>query len=77
MAVVLFVIRSVFVVVWILSGLLTELLVFPLLSRRWRLWVVGAWSRGLLALCGVRVRVLGQPLRKGPGLWVANHVSWV
>jgi 1-acyl-sn-glycerol-3-phosphate acyltransferase len=75
--VVLFVIRSVFVVVWILLGLLTELLVFPLLSRRWRQCVVGAWSRGLLALCGVRVRVLGQPLRKDPGLWVANHVSWV
>src|SRR5690348_9375543 len=73
----LFLLRSVFVVVWLLLGLLIELLVFPLLSRRRRRDVVNGWSRGLMAVCGIRVRVLGDPVPSGPVLWVANHVSWV
>lgn len=35
------------------------------------------WSRVLLLVCGVRVKVRGEPLRKGAALWVANHVSWI
>ncbi|TAN27433.1 MAG: 1-acyl-sn-glycerol-3-phosphate acyltransferase [Castellaniella sp.] len=77
MAPFLFLLRAVFVTVWILLGLLTELLVFPLLSRKRRRDVMSGWSRGLMAMCGVRVRVLGDPLLNGPVLWVANHVSWV
>lgn len=73
----LFLLRAVFVVVWIMLGLLIELLVFPLLSRGNRRRVVNGWSRGLMALCGVRVRVLGDPVLNGAVLWVANHVSWV
>lgn len=73
----LFLFRFLCVSVWILSGLLTELLVFPLLSRARRRCVVGGWSRVLLWLCGIRVRVAGEPLRTGAVLWVANHVSWV
>lgn len=73
----LFLFRAVVVVAWILLGLLIELLVFPLLGRRRRRDVVNGWSRGLMALCGVRVRVLGAPVLSGPVLWVANHVSWV
>lgn len=77
MAVILFAVRSVLVSVWILLGLLTELLCFPWLGHRRRRRVVGAWSRVLMALCGVRLRVLGQPQREGAVLWVANHISWV
>ncbi|CAM5783117.1 lysophospholipid acyltransferase family protein [Castellaniella caeni] len=77
MAPLLFLIRFLLVSAWIVLGLLTELLVFPLLRRRGRQRVVGGWSRGLLRLCGVRVRPLGQPLVREAALWVANHVSWV
>ncbi len=73
----LFLFRSVFVSAWILLGLAIELLVFPLLSRAGRRRVVGGWSRGLLRLCGVRVRCMGEPVKRGAVLWVANHVSWV
>ena len=73
----LFLFRFVCVSVWILLGLLTELVVFPLLGRVRRRRVVGAWSRGLMRLCGVRVRRLGDPVTRGAVLWVANHVSWV
>lgn len=73
----LFLFRSLLVSAWILLGLLTELLIFPMLSRRARRRVVGGWSRGLMGLCGVRVRPLGEPVRDGAVLWVANHISWV
>ncbi|HET8598049.1 MAG TPA: lysophospholipid acyltransferase family protein [Castellaniella sp.] len=77
MALLLFLFRSVLVSLWILLGLLTELAIFPWLGRARRRRVVGGWSRCLLALCGVRVRVQGRPVRDGAVLWVANHVSWV
>lgn len=35
------------------------------------------WSQVLMWLCGVRVRILGEPVLDGAALWVANHVSWV
>lgn len=73
----LFLLRFVCVSVWILLGLLTELAVFPALGRARRRRVVGAWSRGLMRLCGVRLRCLGEPVMSGAVLWVANHVSWV
>lgn len=73
----LFLVRAVFVIVWILLGLLIELLVFPLLNRGRRRRVVNGWSRGLMLVCGVRVRVLGNPVLNGAVLWAANHVSWV
>lgn len=73
----LFLFRFVCVSAWILLGLLTELLVFPVLGRVRRRRVVGAWSRVLLRLCGVRVRPVGAPVARGAVLWVANHVSWV
>ncbi|WP_298014448.1 lysophospholipid acyltransferase family protein [uncultured Castellaniella sp.] len=77
MALLLFLVRLMLVLAWILLGLLTELLVFPCLSRARRRAVVGGWSRALLVLCGVRVRVLGRPMRRGAVLWAVNHVSWV
>ncbi len=73
----LFLFRFVCVSAWILLGLLTELVVFPVLSRVQRRQIVGGWSRGLMRLCGVRVRRLGDPVTRGAVLWVANHVSWV
>ena len=73
----LFLFRFVCVAVWILLGLLTELLIFPVLGRVRRRRVVGQWSRVLLRLCGIQVRPLGNPVVQGAVLWVANHLSWV
>ena len=73
----LFLFRFLAVSVWIVLGLLTELLIFPCLGRARRRCIVGGWSRVLLCLCGIRVRPVGEPLLKGAVLWVSNHVSWL
>ena len=58
------------------------LLINPL-CRRWR-WrgqsleqrTIRCWSKGLVRLCGWRVRRFGDP-HPGPVLLVANHVGWL
>lgn len=72
-----FFLRVAVVIVWILAGLLIELLAFPVLSRRARQRAIQTWSRALLWMCGVRVRRQGQPILTGAALWVINHVSWI
>ncbi len=76
-ALLLFLVRAIFVSAWILLGLLAELAFFPLLARGQRKAVVGWWSRGLMRLCGIKRQTIGEPKLKGAVLWVANHVSWV
>src|SRR5690606_2701047 len=44
---------------------------------RQRQWLIRNWSRVLMACCGVKIRVRGQPKTEGAVLWVSNHVSWV
>ena len=63
----------------LLSGALTVLLLFPHLDRAERARRVTRWAAGLLAIVGVRVRVLGRPpgVRAGGALLAANHVSWL
>lgn len=65
------------VALWVVSGLLTIGLVFPWVGRSGRLGLKRHWSRVLLALCGVKARVLGEPVRQGAVLWAVNHVSWL
>lgn len=77
MSLILFAVRALVTVCWIVVGLLTELLVFPLLGFPRRQRVIQVWSRALLALCGVRMRCQGRPVLDGPVLWVSNHVSWL
>jgi len=72
-----FTLRAVPVVLWLLLGLLTVTLLFPLLSVRARSRINHGWSRGLMACCGVTIRLLGRPVLDAPVLWVANHVSWI
>jgi len=50
---------------------------FPRLSLEQREMRVQAWALQFLALWGVHVRVLGQPVVTGPALLVANHISWL
>lgn len=50
---------------------------FPRLSPDQRDMRVQVWALQLLALWGIHVRVLGQPVVTGPALIVANHISWL
>lgn len=58
-------------------GIWTIYVRFPQLSPEQQAMRVQAWSLQLLALWGIRIRVLGQPVRSGPALLVANHISWL
>lgn len=71
------VLRLIVVFFWILFGLLCVGLVYPLMKPSARARLNRFWSRRLMAFCGIRIVVTGQPLLSGPVLWVANHVSWI
>ena len=60
----------------VLRGLLIISLRFGSLKPEQRHARVGAWSRRLLQLLGVRLEAQGQG-RPGAKLLVANHVSWL
>ncbi|WP_454693079.1 lysophospholipid acyltransferase family protein [Achromobacter aegrifaciens] len=72
-----FVLRLFLVVPWILIGLLCVGLVYPLIGPKSRAWLNRHWSRCLMAFCGLRVVLKGEPRLTGPVLLVANHVSWI
>jgi len=63
----------------LLTGVLTILVVFPLLDRPARSRRIARWSRRLLAILRVQIRVRGDepavPVQGG--LLVSNHVSWL
>ena len=66
-----------------IAGIAIQLLVFPLLGMQRRRAIVRLWSRALLAICGLRLRLLHHQegdaralLDAGP-MVVANHVSWL
>ncbi len=64
--------------VWhLLVGLWTIRAHFPRLSQEQREMRVQAWALQLLALWGIHLKVLGQPVRSGPALMVSNHISWL
>lgn len=73
----LFLFRAPLVVLWITSSLLSVAVVYPFLPLAGRNAMNENWSRAIMKICGVRVRVRGQPLMNGAALWVSNHVSWV
>ncbi|HEY9280285.1 MAG TPA: 1-acyl-sn-glycerol-3-phosphate acyltransferase [Eoetvoesiella sp.] len=77
MSFLLFLFRAVFVVAWIVSSLLSVAVVYPFVPLPARNFMNHQWSRALIWICGVEVRVVGQPVMQGPALWVANHVSWI
>jgi len=72
-----FLLRALLVVPLIAFGLFCVGVVYPFLAWPKRAALNRAWSRVLMPACGVRVRVSGEPVRQGPVLWVANHVSWI
>jgi len=72
-----FVPRAIAISLWVLGGLLVIAICFWWIGLNNRLRLKQLWSKGLLWLCGVAVRVHGEPEMKGPVLWVVNHVSWL
>ncbi len=63
-------------VIHVLLGLIATLVVYPMLSVGRRQTIRRAWSRVLLAIVGVRLEPIGQPIAEG-SLLIANHVSWL
>ncbi len=61
----------------LLVGLWTIRALFPRLSQEQREMRVQAWALQLLALWGIHLKVLGQPVVSGPALIVSNHISWL
>jgi 1-acyl-sn-glycerol-3-phosphate acyltransferase len=72
----------------ILDGIAISGLLFPALDIRRRNRIIGAWSRGLVRICGARLRVSGvardlQLARDGllagshGRLVLCNHISWI
>ena len=61
----------------VLRGMWTIWLRFPQLSAEQREMRVQAWALQFLALWGIHLRVVGQPVAQGPALMVANHISWL
>ncbi len=72
-----FALRAVLLLLWILFGLFCVSLVYRLLSSTRRAALNRFWSRWLMRLCGIRVKVFGQPRLAGAVLWAVNHVSWI
>lgn len=61
----------------VLSGLWTLRRHFGGFSPAQRQQAVQDWSRRLLAIMGVELRLHGTPPTTGPLLVVANHISWL
>lgn len=61
------------------TGLAASSLVFPFVGRNGRLAIFRRWSRSLLAILSVRVRVHGTPPieRHAATMLLSNHVSWL
>jgi 1-acyl-sn-glycerol-3-phosphate acyltransferase len=61
----------------LLRGMWTIAMRFSQADEAQRGSLVAQWSRGMLALLNVTVRVDGQPAQRGPMLVVMNHISWL
>jgi 1-acyl-sn-glycerol-3-phosphate acyltransferase len=69
--------RCLLVVLLILLGLSLVWTVYPISGDAGRDFLNRTWSRCLLWICAIEVRVLGTPHMRGAVLVVSNHVSWI
>ncbi len=80
--------RMLLLLMHVLIGIVVAATIFPWQAQSGRNRIVRAWSRLLLAICGVRLRVTGLPLPpviahtgiepgSGGRMLLANHVSWI
>jgi 1-acyl-sn-glycerol-3-phosphate acyltransferase len=63
--------------VHIAAGMWTILTVFPRLERVDRETRVHTWAQAMLKRAGIELSVSGLPVKDGPVLLVANHLSWL
>lgn len=59
------------------AGLWLVFVRFPRMPSSHREAAVQAWSQRMLAVCGIGLRIRGEPPRSGPALLAANHISWL
>lgn len=59
------------------AGWWTIRFTFPALSQPERNARVQAWSRRMLEIMGITIRVQGTPPAEGPALLICNHLSWL
>lgn len=80
--------RALLLLLHIFDGIAISGLVFPVLGPRSRNRIIGAWSRGLLHICGARLVAHGpqqdprlarhENIAHAEGrLVLANHISWI
>lgn len=69
--------RAPVILLWVFFGLFLVGIIYPFSQMPFKLWLNRNWSRGLVALCGVRVRVSGALAAPGALMLVSNHVSWL
>jgi 1-acyl-sn-glycerol-3-phosphate acyltransferase len=69
--------RAVALIVWIVVGLFSVGLLFPVLRSGGRRLMVLRMSRLLMTICGVRVILHGQAVQDRSVLYVSNHISWL
>lgn len=77
MSILRYAVRMAIIVPMILAALLIIATCYPFMGVGARARANRTWSRMLLAVCGIRVEVRGQPVLQAPVLWVSNHVSWL
>lgn len=70
-------VRLLLLIVLLLVGLLITGLLFPLVKQALRERIIQFWSRCLIAVLGVKVKIEGEVVQNGPVMLVANHVSWI
>lgn len=73
------IIRIVRIILHTLYGVWLAILVLPTLTTKQRNWMIGYWSRRLLAVMNIQVHVYGsRPSHDLAGImFVGNHISWL
>ncbi|WP_143244784.1 lysophospholipid acyltransferase family protein [Basilea psittacipulmonis] len=77
MGIILFIFRAILLIVHIILGLILAGLFYPILKQQYRDSITNGWSKILLKICGVTLRIKGNPVKDNAIMWVGNHVSWI
>jgi 1-acyl-sn-glycerol-3-phosphate acyltransferase len=67
------------VVILLLGGLFSTIVLFPMLTQKFRYTMIRVWSGWLVRVLGIRIVMTGQAhfaAHQGPGMIAANHISW-
>lgn len=71
-------IKKIRLVLHLVHGILTMLLLFPLMSATAKANRIRSWSQKALKLCGLRLVVEQEaPVPEGGVMLLCNHVSWI